>query len=90
MFSSWKMAFCQYHLSHKLPVVGIPRLHCGYSIDNSIVKSQNFTYAKLISQGQNFSQPCKVARPLAKYTAGICSKIYLQHISGKEKPLNHI
>ena len=65
------MAFCQYHLSHKLPVVGIPQFHCGYSTDNSIVKSQNFVYAnlKFTVQGQNFSPFCGVAMALFKYSA---------------------
>lgn len=65
------MAFCQYHLSHELPVVGIPHFHHGYSIDNSIVKSQNFVCANLkcTFQGQKFSPLCGVARPLFKYSA---------------------
>lgn len=52
-------------------VVGIPHFHCGYSIDNSIVKSQNFVYENLTFtfRGQNFSLLCGVARPLFKYSA---------------------
>lgn len=89
------MAFCQYHLSHKFPVVGIPRLHCGYSSIMELYGQLHIEVRKLCMR-KVFIPRSKLPSTLwgCKATVQIYSQVYVPRfistIFQAEKPLNHI